>query len=216
MKFLPHYFNALNESKQFQVMMLKPDWKCVFTYVQSFYRRFRNGRDPPPPTRVLTLQPEDNQVSKVQSDKSISDKPLSPEKQKSLLSKYMIDDEEEKRSKNRLTKGRISSSPSVSFQASQTTIKKDFENKNRPPLTSSLSLSSYPEKVSGRPDTFRLSSVEEKLTESESSEILSKNKSSGKLSVPNHATSSDHEISSSLSVNSTPPPSPSETSASKN
>uniref|UniRef100_A0A1B0CRA9 Calponin-homology (CH) domain-containing protein n=2 Tax=Lutzomyia longipalpis TaxID=7200 RepID=A0A1B0CRA9_LUTLO len=25
------------------VMMRKPDWKCVFTYVQSIYRRFRNA-----------------------------------------------------------------------------------------------------------------------------------------------------------------------------
>lgn len=24
------------------VKMMNPDWKCVFTYVQSFYRRFRN------------------------------------------------------------------------------------------------------------------------------------------------------------------------------
>ena len=39
------------------VIMLKPDWKCVFTYVQSFYRRFRNGRDPPQPTKKLTLTP---------------------------------------------------------------------------------------------------------------------------------------------------------------
>lgn len=39
------------------VLMLKPDWKCVFTYVQSFYRRFRNGRDPPKPTKKLTLTP---------------------------------------------------------------------------------------------------------------------------------------------------------------
>ncbi|CAH1801844.1 unnamed protein product [Owenia fusiformis] len=27
------------------VMMKKPDWKCVFTYVQSFYRRFRNHEE---------------------------------------------------------------------------------------------------------------------------------------------------------------------------
>merc|ERR1719225_1791118 len=39
------------------VRMKKPDWKCVFTYVQSFYRRFRNGRDPPVPTKKLTLTP---------------------------------------------------------------------------------------------------------------------------------------------------------------
>jgi len=39
------------------VMFEKPDWKCVFTYVQSFYRRFRNGRDPPVPTKKLTLTP---------------------------------------------------------------------------------------------------------------------------------------------------------------
>ena len=37
--------------------MLKPDWKCVFTYVQSFYRRFRHGREPPIPTKTLTLTP---------------------------------------------------------------------------------------------------------------------------------------------------------------
>merc|ERR1711874_32981 len=30
------------------VKFKKPDWKCVFTYVQSFYRRFRDGRSPPP------------------------------------------------------------------------------------------------------------------------------------------------------------------------
>jgi hypothetical protein len=24
------------------VMYKKPDWKCVFTYVQSIYRRFKN------------------------------------------------------------------------------------------------------------------------------------------------------------------------------
>lgn len=24
------------------VVMRKPDWKCVFTYVQTFYRRFHN------------------------------------------------------------------------------------------------------------------------------------------------------------------------------
>jgi len=29
------------------VRLKKPDWKCVFTYVQSFYRRFRDGRSPP-------------------------------------------------------------------------------------------------------------------------------------------------------------------------
>ena len=30
------------------VKFKKPDWKCVFTYVQSFYRRFRDGRSPLP------------------------------------------------------------------------------------------------------------------------------------------------------------------------
>ena len=39
------------------VMFEKPDWKCVFTYVQTFFRRFRNGRDPPVPTKKLTLTP---------------------------------------------------------------------------------------------------------------------------------------------------------------
>jgi len=39
------------------VMYEKPDWKCVFTYVQTYFRRFRNGRDPPAPTKKLTLTP---------------------------------------------------------------------------------------------------------------------------------------------------------------
>merc|ERR1712029_730629 len=39
------------------VMFEKPNWKCVFTYVQTFFRRFRNGRDPPVPTKKLTLTP---------------------------------------------------------------------------------------------------------------------------------------------------------------
>eukprot|EP00095_Tigriopus_kingsejongensis_P006184 maker-scaffold191_size271209-snap-gene-1.34 protein:Tk06184 transcript:maker-scaffold191_size271209-snap-gene-1.34-mRNA-1 annotation:"PREDICTED: smoothelin" len=38
------------------VKMKKPDWKCVFTYVQSFYRRFRNGRDKVSPTKTLHLE----------------------------------------------------------------------------------------------------------------------------------------------------------------
>ena len=38
------------------VRMKKPDWKCVFTYVQSFYRRFRLGRDKPSPTKTLFLE----------------------------------------------------------------------------------------------------------------------------------------------------------------
>ena len=36
--------------------MKKPDWKCVFTYVQSFYRRFRLGREKPSPTKTLFLR----------------------------------------------------------------------------------------------------------------------------------------------------------------
>ena len=38
------------------VRMKKPDWKCVFTYVQSFYRRFRFGRDKPSPTKTLFIE----------------------------------------------------------------------------------------------------------------------------------------------------------------
>ncbi len=44
------------------VKMKKPDWKCVFTYVQSFYRRFRNGRDPPQPQKTLLLLNDGKQV----------------------------------------------------------------------------------------------------------------------------------------------------------
>ena len=43
------------------VKMKKPDWKCVFTYVQSFYRRFRNGRDGQSPTKVLFSQQQQQQ-----------------------------------------------------------------------------------------------------------------------------------------------------------
>lgn len=95
-------------------MMLKPDWKCVFTYVQSFYRRFRNGRDPPPPVRTLTFTPDDDQVRP-------KEKPLSTEVQKSLLSKYMIDDEEDSLIKKRgISKGRTSTLSSQSFSFSST------------------------------------------------------------------------------------------------
>jgi len=38
------------------VRFKKPDWKCVFTYVQSFYRRFRDGRSPPKATGSLTYK----------------------------------------------------------------------------------------------------------------------------------------------------------------
>ncbi len=144
-----------------------------------FRRRFRNGRDPPPPTRILALTPEDNnQVSnktslavETSAASSNVDKPLTPEKQKSLLSKYMIDDEEEKRSKIRSTKTNFSRpSSSVSFSPKTYLEKKESksesqnEARNRPPLTSSLSLSSYPNKFSAKqPSPSRLTSVEEKV-----------------------------------------------------
>ena len=155
--------------------MIKPDWKCVFTYVQSFYRRFRNGRDPPPTTRVLIPRSDggDNQVRKTDhSDKPVSNNlfsekiddsstPLSPEKQKSLLSKYLIDDEKEgagdERSKVRQT------SSSSSFRQ-----KSNFPTRQQrpPPLANSLSLSySCPDKLPDRPNPFRLTSVEEKVAE---------------------------------------------------
>ena len=90
------------------VMFEKPDWKCVFTYVQSFFRRFRNGRDPPVPTKKLTLTPPFNpnvtppsksiEVSPNSDSKSKkSDEPyyfpapeISEEKKQSLASKYLF------------------------------------------------------------------------------------------------------------------------------
>ena len=60
-------------------MFEKPDWKCVFTYVQSFYRRFRNGRDPPVPTKKLTLTPPLNPIATPPS-KSIEVSNENPEK----------------------------------------------------------------------------------------------------------------------------------------
>jgi hypothetical protein len=53
------------------VMFEKPDWKCVFTYVQTFFRRFRNGRDPPVPTKKLTLTPSLNLAPTINLAKSI-------------------------------------------------------------------------------------------------------------------------------------------------
>ena len=53
------------------VMFEKPDWKCVFTYVQTFFRRFRNGRDPPVPTKKLTLTPSLNIAPTINLAKSI-------------------------------------------------------------------------------------------------------------------------------------------------
>ena len=126
------------------VRMKKPDWKCVFTYVQSFYRRFRNGRDPPapavrktiavgaheastiaqklnaerriqvrssddagdndvivttcnspPPNSSLPSSPATSMTSTSSgfSFDTVPDKPLSPEHQKRLLSKYCFDDD---------------------------------------------------------------------------------------------------------------------------
>jgi len=53
------------------VMFEKPDWKCVFTYVQTFFRRFRNGREPPVPTKKLTLTPSLNIAPTINLAKSI-------------------------------------------------------------------------------------------------------------------------------------------------
>ena len=157
-------------------MMIKPDWKCVFTYVQSFYRRFRNGRDPPPPTRTLALQPEQVSMNdsglrpistKLPNDDA--NKPMSAEKQKSLLSKYLIDDDSEKRQKVRTTNFRPPLPTAVSFSSSSLGEKKSNEKqkfehsdlKSRPTLTSSLSLSSY-HTSSKSNSSLRLTSVEEK------------------------------------------------------
>ena len=90
-------------------MFEKPDWKCVFTYVQSFYRRFRNGRDPPVPTKKLTLTPPPKatpasksiEVSKnnpkQSEDDTTTDEPyyfpapeISEEKKSSLMQKYLF------------------------------------------------------------------------------------------------------------------------------
>ena len=58
------------------VMFEKPDWKCVFTYVQTFFRRFRNGRDPPVPTKKLTLTPSLNIAPTINLAKSIEESTL--------------------------------------------------------------------------------------------------------------------------------------------
>ena len=35
----------------------KPDWKCVFTYVQTFFQQFYNVSNPPVRTKKLNLTP---------------------------------------------------------------------------------------------------------------------------------------------------------------
>ena len=50
--------------------MKKPDWKCVFTYVQSFYRRFRNGREKQSPTKTLVLERPPSPVRIINKDNS--------------------------------------------------------------------------------------------------------------------------------------------------
>merc|ERR1712062_196914 len=85
-------------------MFEKPDWKCVFTYVQSFYRRFRNGRDPPVPTKKLTLTPPPKAIPASKSievsknpKKSEDEEPyyfpapeITEEKKSSLMQKYLF------------------------------------------------------------------------------------------------------------------------------
>jgi len=41
------------------VRMKNPDWKCVFTYVQSFYRRFAMQPKQPPSAEQQQHQEED-------------------------------------------------------------------------------------------------------------------------------------------------------------
>ncbi len=91
-------------------MFEKPDWKCVFTYVQTFFRRFRNGRDPPAPTKKLTLTPP-VPAPNINLAKTIdvsTKEPyyfpapeISEEKKTSLMQKYLMLDEEEKPSKRK-------------------------------------------------------------------------------------------------------------------
>ena len=93
------------------VRMKKPDWKCVFTYVQSFYRRFRNGRDPPTThqrsktialgahevsqlTKALSAERR-IQVSHIEVHETHDTQTMSPEQQKHLLSKYFLDEDQE-------------------------------------------------------------------------------------------------------------------------
>jgi len=49
------------------VKYTKPDWKCVFTYVQSFYRRFRNTQ-PPNKTQLKHTVQEENTKEDIKED----------------------------------------------------------------------------------------------------------------------------------------------------
>ena len=148
----------------------------------------------------------------------------------------MIDDEEEIRS----TKTNLTSRPSssVSFSPNSYLDKKDLKsepqnearNHQRPPLTSSLSLSSYSNKFSAKhPSPSRLTSVEEKVrqelevtdsstttdtkdeqrSEDQTSSTETDNKIDKKLSDKNPDSDKKVNISSSVSVTPTPLPSPS-------
>merc|ERR1719384_2876519 len=59
------------------VKYTKPDWKCVFTYVQSFYRRFRNIQAPGKihTNTIPTLNKEDEEDNTVDTHPEESSKP---------------------------------------------------------------------------------------------------------------------------------------------
>merc|ERR1719461_261499 len=67
------------------VRFQKPDWKCVFTYVQSFYRRFRDGRSPPPRPGSSSSQPAGGQIKLSEVALAVAESQAAEEKGKQLV-----------------------------------------------------------------------------------------------------------------------------------
>jgi len=70
------------------VRFKKPDWKCVFTYVQSFYRRFRDGRSPP--KSGLTI-PSHTQVALSAVAKAVAESQEAENKGKQIVAQLTKD-----------------------------------------------------------------------------------------------------------------------------
>lgn len=97
------------------VRFQKPDWKCVFTYVQSFYRRFRDGRSPP------------------RRSASPSTKSAEPPAQSAValaVAEQTKEDEESKISKKKYSHPPMKLSDQTSIEHNKTDIKQALTNKD--------------------------------------------------------------------------------------
>jgi len=82
------------------VRFKKPDWKCVFTYVQSFYRRFRDGRSPP--KSGLTI-PSHTQVALSAVAKAVAESQEAEKKGKQIAEQLVKDKMETAANESKVT-----------------------------------------------------------------------------------------------------------------